>query len=39
MSEIETSIDYQLDLTVHTVSGDLTLQEILYKHGSVYVSE
>ncbi len=31
MAEIETSIDYQLDLTVHTVSGDLTSQEILDK--------
>jgi len=28
MAEIETSIDYQLDLTVHTVSGNLTSQEI-----------
>jgi hypothetical protein len=31
LAEIETSIDNQLDLTVHIVSGDLTTQEILDK--------
>ena len=31
MPKIETSIDYQLDLTVHTVSGNVTAQEILDK--------
>ena len=31
MLEIETSIDSQLDLTVHIVSGDLTTKEILDK--------
>ena len=36
MAEIETSIDYQLDLTVHTVSGDLTSQEILDKLETYY---
>ncbi len=36
MAEIETSIDYQFDLTVHIVSGDLTSQEILYKLETYY---
>lgn len=31
MAEIQTSIDYPLDLTVHIVSGDLTTREILDK--------
>ena len=29
MSEIETTVDYRLDLTVHAVSGDLRSQDIL----------
>lgn len=36
MAEIKTSIDYQLDLTVHTVSGDLTSQELLDKLDTYY---
>ena len=36
MSKIETSIDYRLDLTVHTVFGDLTSQEILDKLETYY---
>ncbi len=36
MPEIETSINYQLDLTFHTVFGDLTSQEILDKLKTYY---
>ena len=36
MSNIETLIDYQLDLTVHTVSGNLTSQELLDKLETYY---
>jgi len=36
VSNIETSIDYQLDLTVHTVSGNLTSQELLDKLETYY---
>jgi putative salt-induced outer membrane protein YdiY len=36
MAEIETSIDYQLDLTFHTVSGNLTSQKLLDKLETYY---
>ncbi len=36
MAEIKTSIDYQLDLTVQTVWGDVTSQEILDKLENYY---
>jgi hypothetical protein len=36
MAEIETSIDYQLNLTVHTVSGNLSSQELLDKLETYY---
>jgi hypothetical protein len=36
MAVIETFIDYKLDLTVHTVSGNLTTQEILDKLETYY---
>ena len=39
MAEIKTSINYQLDLTVHTVSGNVTPQEILNKLETYYLSE
>lgn len=36
MAEIKTSIDYQLDLTVHTVTGSLLASEILAKLETYY---
>ena len=36
MAEIDTSINYELDLTVHTVSGNITPQEFLSKLETYY---
>ncbi len=39
MAKIKTSIDYQKDLTVNIISGELTIQEILDKFENYYEGE